>query len=177
MFPSGPKSSSTIQWDLRQTFSRSRDPEVNKILFLCTGNYYRSRYAEILFNSLAEQRGLEWTAESRGLQPDPRNMGPLSRHTVAALERQNICFDNHMRLPLRVTGADFRAAQHIVALKEAEHRAMIERDYPEWTDRVEFWHVHDLDCAEPEEALPELERQMERLVDRLAADSLLQQEV
>ncbi|MEJ7592066.1 MAG: low molecular weight phosphatase family protein, partial [Planctomycetaceae bacterium] len=30
------------------------------VLFLCTGNYYRSRYAEILFNAKAEEMGLEW---------------------------------------------------------------------------------------------------------------------
>ncbi|MGM4967020.1 hypothetical protein AB7714_26215 [Tardiphaga sp. 1201_B9_N1_1] len=28
------------------------------VLFLCTGNYYRSRYAEELFNHLARRAGL-----------------------------------------------------------------------------------------------------------------------
>ena len=30
------------------------------ILFLCTGNYYRSRFAEVLFNSVAGKMGLPW---------------------------------------------------------------------------------------------------------------------
>ena len=42
-------------------------PESRTVLFLCTGNYFRSRFAEILFNSLSTQRGLDWTASSRGL--------------------------------------------------------------------------------------------------------------
>ncbi len=40
---------------------------MNKILFLCTGNYYRSRFAENLFNWLATKQGLDWQADSRGL--------------------------------------------------------------------------------------------------------------
>ena len=38
-----------------------------RLLFLCTGNYYRSRFAEILFNSVAGKMGLSWKASSRGL--------------------------------------------------------------------------------------------------------------
>jgi protein-tyrosine phosphatase len=37
------------------------------VLFLCTANYYRSRFAEFYFNSIAAAAGLPWQAESRGL--------------------------------------------------------------------------------------------------------------
>ena len=39
---------------------------MKKILFLCTGNYYRSRYAEEIFNHMARNKGLPWRAFSRG---------------------------------------------------------------------------------------------------------------
>lgn len=137
------------------------------ILFLCTGNYYRRRYAEILFNWRAKQSGLAWQADSRGLDPDPLNPGPMSRDTMAALRKLGIPFDQHLRLPLLVTGADLATAHHIVAVKEAEHRPMIERSFPDWLDRIEFWHVHDLDCCGPEEAIPHLDREVAALVKRL----------
>ena len=38
------------------------------VLFLCTGNYYRSRFAAILFNHLARERSSPWSASSRGLK-------------------------------------------------------------------------------------------------------------
>ena len=59
---------------------------MKRILFLCNGNYYRSRFAEIFFNWHAEQRKLRWRAESRGLALVMANPGPMSRFTVARLE-------------------------------------------------------------------------------------------
>lgn len=47
------------------------------VLFLCTGNYYRSRFAEYLFNHLAEQQTLEWRAESLGFAPSQRSAARL----------------------------------------------------------------------------------------------------
>ena len=46
-----------------------------KLLFICTGNYYRSRFAEMLFNTLAREGHLQWIAESRGIASE-RVAGP-----------------------------------------------------------------------------------------------------
>lgn len=149
---------------------QSRDQKTpQRVLFLCTGNYYRSRFAEIFFNWQAERRGLVWTADSRGLAIDQCNNGPISRHTVANLHIRGIESDTCERLPLPVSEADLAAADHIVAVKEAEHRPMFEAKFPKWCDRVEFWQVHDIDCATPDTAIPHLEREVVRLLDRLAA--------
>jgi len=60
---------------------------MNKILFLCTGNYYRSRFAEHLFNWLAVKQGLDWQADSRGLalERGVNNVGAISRYAAEAL--------------------------------------------------------------------------------------------
>lgn len=140
---------------------------MKSILFLCTGNYYRSRYAEILFNWQARKAGLAWQAVSRGLEPDPLNPGPMSRHTMAALKRLQIAYDEHLRMPILVTDEDFAAADHVVAVKEAEHRRLIEQGFAHWLPKVEFWHVHDVDCCGPEETLPHLDREVAGLIARL----------
>jgi protein-tyrosine phosphatase len=142
--------------------------EMNRVLFLCSGNYYRSRFAEILFNWHARERGLRWTADSRGLQLDPRNMGTISRHTLLSLTSRGILSDSFTRLPLPASEADFAAAHRVIAVKEAEHRPLIESLFPKWRERVEYWHVHDVDCALPDEAMPHLEREVMNLLDRLA---------
>ena len=140
-----------------------------RILFLCTGNYYRSRFAEIFFNWQAKQRGLKWIAESRGLALDGYNYGPISRYTINRLKEQGIESDADPRFPLPVTESDLAAADHIVAVKEAEHRPIVAMKFPAWSDRIEYWHVHDLDCATPDDAFPHLESELNRLIDRLDA--------
>lgn len=144
---------------------------MKRVLFLCSGNYYRSRFAEILFNWHARERELPWLADSRGLQLDPRNVGPISRHTLAVLSSRGISCETSARLPRATVDADFAAAHHIVAVKEAEHRSLVEACFPQWRECVEYWHVHDLDCAPADEAIPQLERHVLQLLERLAEDA------
>jgi protein-tyrosine phosphatase len=53
---------------------------MHTLLFLCSGNYYRSRFAEHLFNAIADRDQLPWRADSRGLVVGRAgNVGPISR--------------------------------------------------------------------------------------------------
>lgn len=141
-----------------------------KVLFLCSGNYYRSRFAEHLFNHLATQRGLNWTAESYGLVVDRpnRNVGPMSTRTVDALAARGVALPETQRYPMQLATAHLAAADLVIALKEAEHRPMMAERFPEWEDRAEYWHIHDLDKATAEEALTELAAAVVQLVEKLA---------
>jgi protein-tyrosine phosphatase len=138
------------------------------VLFLCSGNYYRSRFAEIFFNWHAGQRTLAWRAESRGLALHASNVGPISRHTLAFLKTRGILPDACSRFPVAVSEHDFAAAHRIIAVKEAEHRPLVDAHFAKWRDRVEYWHVHDVDCALPAESIPHLEQEVLRLLEQLA---------
>jgi protein-tyrosine phosphatase len=139
------------------------------VLFLCTGNYYRSRLAEHYFNVLAVQHSLAWRAESRGMRVNPDNVGPMSQEALRWLRARDIALPEPLRYPLAVTDADLASAALVIAVKEAEHRPYLERLFPARVDSVEFWHVHDLDVATAEEALPVLAAKVEDLVRRLSA--------
>ena len=141
---------------------------MKKILFLCTGNYYRSRFAEIYFNWHARQRGLTWQAESRGLAIDANNPGPMSRFTEAHLAALGIPYHDYLRLPIDAAHDDFDTSDLVIAVKEAEHRPLINRRFPNWLEQVEFWTIHDIDCATPSEALPQLEAHVAKLLERVA---------
>ncbi len=135
------------------------------ILFLCTGNYYRSRFAEILFNSRADEMGLPWRASSRGLALERgiNNVGPMAISAITALEALGVRHPEAVtRLPVQVTADDLEAADRIIALKQDEHLPLLQERYPNWADKVEFWHVDDAPGV-----LPQIEQEVRNLLARL----------
>lgn len=139
------------------------------VLFICTGNYYRSRYAEELFNHLAKSEGLAWQAFSRGAaeKPSAENVGPISPYALERLQAKAIVSDGIARAPQPCTFDDFEQASLIIALKDAEHRPMIERRFPEVAARVSYWHVDDVGFASPSVALAMIEDQVRELISKL----------
>jgi predicted translation initiation factor SUI1 len=135
------------------------------VLFLCTGNYYRSRFAEVLFNSVAGKMGLPWRASSRGLALERgiNNIGPMVASAVKALEARGLrAAESVTRLPAQVTVEDFEAAHWVIALKEAEHLPLLQERFPAWAEKVEFWQVDDAP-----EVLGLIEQEVMSLVARI----------
>jgi len=135
----------------------------NIILFICTGNYYRSRFAEAVFNHHAKAHAAGWQAMSRGLAIH-LVLGPISPHVVKALQARGIPLTCTTPDRTQLTEADLAQATRVVALKEREHRPMIRKLFPAWEDRVEYWNVHDVEYLSPHSALPEIERCVLRLL-------------
>lgn len=122
------------------------------VLFLCTGNYYRSRLAEVFFNALAGKMALGWNAVSRGLALERgiHNIGPIADIAKQAIQAKGINRDESIeRMPVAVTLDDFEKAQWVVALDEEEHRPLLTERFPGWDDRVEYWNVEDSPAVIP----------------------------
>ncbi|HLP77573.1 MAG TPA: low molecular weight phosphatase family protein [Candidatus Paceibacterota bacterium] len=139
-----------------------------QVLFLCTGNYYRSRFAEELFNHLALEAGFSVRAYSLGFTPHPKtNPGPISKHALLALAKYGIV-PERPHMPASVSAEDFAQFKVCIVLCEREHRPMMEQMFPEFVDRVIYWRVEDLGLERPENALAQIESAVRLLLAELA---------
>jgi len=132
----------------------------NTILFICTGNYYRSRFAEILFNYLAEQHQLGFKAYSKGLKLWDGNVGPLSKHTIGYMQAIGVDVNAHLRFPVPVEEIDFLTNNRIIAMDEKEHRNLMAQLFPAYEQTIEYWGFADDYIEDPNKVLPLLEKKI-----------------
>lgn len=144
---------------------------MKKLLFLCTGNYYRSRFAEEYFNDFAEKQGLSWRADSMGIQRDfthNGNVGPISQNTLDKLGTLNIHASCAERMPKHVYPDDIAAFDRVIAVSIDEHKPMLEALWAEDIIRkVDYFDVEDLHIEGPETALPRLISHLDKLITSL----------
>jgi protein-tyrosine phosphatase len=147
------------------------DPIDNKLLFLCTGNYYCSRFCEHLFNAVAKQKELNWQADSRGLAVkrgvNNNNIGAISENAVRGLQQRGVTVPTDERFPRQALIEDFEAAFQIIALDESEHRPLIETRFPKWIHAVEYWDVHDIGGTLTTIAMEQMAQRISKLIQTL----------
>jgi protein-tyrosine phosphatase len=140
-----------------------------KILFLCTGNYYRSRFAEHFFNYQANQQELNWLADSRGLalERGVHNIGKISHYAVTALTERGIILNENEGFPQQLQLKDLETATRVIALDKSEHLPLMQERFPQWADKIEYWLVHDIDKTSVNEALGQIEASILDLIQQL----------
>ena len=136
------------------------------VLFVCTGNVYRSRYAEAYFNHRAREEGLSARAVSRGLRVELVDVD-ISSFTVEALAKRGI--SRTMTGPTRraLTLPDLQGAHVVVALRELEHRPIMAERFPEWAARLRYWDVADTPEWSTQRMVETVERNTEALLEEL----------
>jgi len=138
------------------------------VLFACTGNYYRSRYAELYFNARAIP-ALGWRAKSRGFQLSAENAGPIAPCVPDRFATLGLFISPEMRFPLQLQEQDLARASRIIALDVVEHRPYVETLFPAWWHRIDYWRIPDVDGMPVDQALCLIEREVDALLDQLTA--------
>lgn len=124
------------------------------LIFVCTGNYYRSRLAEILFRHYSGEESGRWTARSRGLSVTGALHG-MAPEAVSFLEAMGVSDTESSRDPCPLLVDELIAAGHVVLMNRMEHEPMIGKDFRAVYLRllekkaVTFWNVFDLPRKKP----------------------------
>lgn len=120
---------------------------MNQLLFLCTGNYYRSRFAEEYVNYYATNQKLPIRAVSRAIQQDlsqSKNKGFLAKEVIAILDALNIPIQSKHRMPKSVSYQELKDTAQIFAMDKTEHQPMINTTFPDFNDKVRYFSVGDI---------------------------------
>jgi protein-tyrosine phosphatase len=140
-----------------------------RVLFLCTGNYYRSRFAEIFFNDLVSKMGIDWNAVSRGLAADEgNNVGSISAYALNRLKLHDISIGDSIRFPIQLQEKDLLEADLVIALDRNEHLPLMKKRFAAWADRITYWDVPDLHITGAEDALSRVEKNIHALTREMA---------
>jgi len=118
-----------------------------KVLFLCTGNYYRSRLAEEFLRARARVKGIDLSTDSAalGIVPNPINVGPMRREAIDYLEQNGIHSASVMRFPRKCTAGDLDSSEIVIGLNKPEHQWMVEEQFPGLAVQVRYWNVPDME--------------------------------
>jgi len=122
---------------------------MQKVLFICTGNWYRSRLSEVLFNYYAMLGKIEWRADSRGMTET--SIRGISPDAMACLEKRGLhTYLDEPRDPEAIKVSDLEENDLIIALCRDEHEGMMRERFgqiPKFMEnqgKLRFWNVFDV---------------------------------
>ena len=133
------------------------------VLFICTGNFYRSRFAEIYYNHKCVDQPDK--ASSRGFEVfRARNEGPVSPHTLRYLRILDIP-QNTLRFPVQLTENDLLTADQVVLMDATEHVPMLQKYFPKSNiKKITLWSFRDVEFDTPEVVLPAIREAVDQML-------------
>jgi protein-tyrosine phosphatase len=141
-------------------------------LFICTGNFYRSRFAESYFNFLCIKYNLSYRAKSAGLKPyladeKAAEEGEISILAKNKLDALGISKDYYDKNREELTEEMLQNSDIIIAMDEDEHFSMIKNSFPNYLKKVIFYGAKDIEYCDHHIALNYIKKMIEEEVFNL----------
>jgi protein-tyrosine phosphatase len=150
------------------------------VLFLCTGNYFRSRFSEFWFNHQIAllDYGEDLRAGSAGLRVTSGNgngngngnIGAMAVEAQIALQQRGVAIDpTQLAMPRQVSRDDVEHSDVVVAVDAEAHRPMVQELFPDLEAKIRFWSVKDLGEDEGTDPISLQQHQVDHLINALTS--------
>ena len=137
------------------------------ILFVCTANIFRSRFAEEVFNFLAAEERIPAKAFSAGLKVGEYHVRKIHRPALEQLDKLNIKPKRPNELSVHIDEVQLTKYNQLICMDKAEHKPMVLSNLKLKEFNFEYWDIIDEPKVLSDVSLPICYSKVKELLDGL----------
>ena len=139
---------------------------MQKILFVCTANIFRSRFSEEVYNHLANRFNLSIRAYSAGLMVGHYKTRTIYGPALEQLKLLNIVPRRKNELSIHINDLDLKQFSKVICMDKNEHQPMVRKNKNLTNLNIEYWDIVDEPLVSRDISLPQCYKRVEKLVNR-----------
>ena len=139
---------------------------MQKILFVCTANIFRSRFSEEVYNHLANRFDLSIRAYSAGLMVGHYKTRTIYAPALEQLKLLNIVPRRKDELSIHINDLDLKQFDQVICMDKNEHQPMVRKNKNLINLNIEYWDIVDEPLVSRNISLPQCYKKVEKLVNR-----------
>ena len=139
---------------------------MQKILFVCTANIFRSRFSEEVYNHLAANMSLSSQAFSAGLMVGHYKTRTIYAPALRQLKLLNILPRRKDELSIHINDLDLKQFDQVICMDRNEHQPMVRKNKNLTNLNIEYWDIVDEPLVSRDISLPQCYTKVEKLVNR-----------
>ena len=139
---------------------------MQKILFVCTANIFRSRCSEEVYNHLATRLNLSSRAYSAGLMVGHYKTRTIYTPALEQLKVLNIVPRRKDELSIHINDLDLTQFDQVICMDKDEHQPMVRKNKNLINLNIESWDIVDEPLVSRDISLPQCYKRVEKLVNR-----------
>ena len=139
---------------------------MQKILFVCTANIFRSRFSEEVYNHLARNLNLPRRAYSAGLMVGHYKTRTIYSPALKQLKLLNIIPKRKDELSIHINDLDLNQFVKVICMDKDEHQPMVRKNKNLINLDIEYWDIVDEPLVSRNISLPQCYSRVEKLVYR-----------
>ena len=138
---------------------------MQKVLFVCTANIYRSRFSEEVYNYLARKLMLPSRAYSAGLMVGQYKTRKIYAPVMEYLNTLDIIPRRKDELSIHVNDLDLKEFDKIICMDKNEHEPMVSANTKLDGLNIEYWDIVDEPLVSRKISLPRCYKKVEKLIN------------